>query len=108
MNTITELGDVVVTLSPAMSVIKGLQSGLSGMMPEADQSFAQIGDLLGNIMTDSGQIPNGEIGGFTGYGEDTAKIMEEASAIVEMNMKSKFPDLPVGSSTQRSAEASDF
>src|SRR6476620_872782 len=75
LNTITELGDVVVTLSPAMSVIKGLQGGLTGMMPEADQSFAQISDLLGNIMTDSGQIPNGEIGGFTGYNEDTSKIM---------------------------------
>jgi division protein CdvB (Snf7/Vps24/ESCRT-III family) len=108
LNTITELGDVVVTLSPAMSVIKGLQSGLSGMMPEADQSFAQISDLLGNIMTDSGQIPSSEIGGFTGYNEDTSKIMEEASAIVEMNMKNKFPDLPVGSTTQRRAEASDF
>ena len=109
LNTITELGDVVVTLSPAMSVIKGLQSGLSGMMPEADQSFAQISDLLGNIMTDSGQIPNGEIGGFTGYNEDTSKIMEEASAIVEMNMKNKFPDLPVGSTSQRqAAEASGF
>jgi division protein CdvB (Snf7/Vps24/ESCRT-III family) len=109
LNTITELGDVVVTLSPAMSVIKGLQSGLSGMMPEADQSFAQISDLLGNIMTDSGQIPSSEIGGFTGYNEDTSKIMEEASAIVEMNMKNKFPDLPVGSTTQRqAAEASGF
>ncbi|MEO9295255.1 MAG: Snf7 family protein [Nitrososphaera sp.] len=108
LNTITELGDVVVTLSPAMSVIKGLQSGLSGMMPEADQSFAQISDLLGNIMTDSGQIPNGEIGGFTGYNEDTSKIMEEASAIVEMNMKNKFPDLPVGSTSQRQAEVSSF
>lgn len=109
LNTITELGDVVVTLSPAMSVIKGLQSGLSGMMPEADQSFAQISDLLGNIMTDSGQIPNSEIGGFTGYNEDTSKIMEEASAIVEMNMKNKFPDLPVGSTSQRqAAEESGF
>src|SRR5215472_14512163 len=61
LNTITELGDVVVTLSPAMSVIKGIQGSLSGMMPEADQSFGQISDLLSNIMTDSGQIPNGEI-----------------------------------------------
>jgi hypothetical protein len=34
--------------------------------------------------------------------------MEEASAIVEMNMKSKFPDLPAGSSTQRAVEASGF
>src|SRR4026207_1012118 len=63
LNTITELGDVVVTLSPAMSVIKGIQGGLSSMMPEADQSFGQISDLLSNIMNDSSQIPNTEISG---------------------------------------------
>jgi division protein CdvB (Snf7/Vps24/ESCRT-III family) len=83
LNTMTELGDVVVTLSPAMSVIKGLQNGLSGMMPEADQSFGQISELLGNIMTDSGQIPNSEIANFNTINEDTAQIMEEASAVVE-------------------------
>ncbi|MDQ3888640.1 MAG: Snf7 family protein [Thermoproteota archaeon] len=94
LNTMTELGDVVVTLSPAMSVIKGLQNGLSGMMPEADQSFGQISELLGNIMTDSGQIPKSEIANFNTINEDTAQIMEEASAVVEMNMKNKFPDLP--------------
>jgi division protein CdvB (Snf7/Vps24/ESCRT-III family) len=94
LNTITELGDVVVTLSPAMSVIKGLQGGLAGMMPEADQSFGQISELLGNIMTDSGQIPNSEIPSFNSINEDTVQIMEEASAVVEMNMKNKFPDLP--------------
>jgi division protein CdvB (Snf7/Vps24/ESCRT-III family) len=39
LNTMTELGDIVVTLSPAMSVIKGIQGGLKTMLPEADQSF---------------------------------------------------------------------
>ena len=42
LNTITELGDVIVTLSPAMSVIKNLQGGLTSMMPEAGQSFGKI------------------------------------------------------------------
>ena len=60
LNTVTELGDVVVTLSPAMSVIKGIQGGLSSMMPEADQSFGQISDLLGNIMAGYSQIPSTE------------------------------------------------
>src|ERR1043166_4365262 len=62
LNTMTELGDVVVTLSPAMSVIKGIQGGLSSMLPEVDQSFGQISDLLGGIMNESGQIPTAEIG----------------------------------------------
>jgi division protein CdvB (Snf7/Vps24/ESCRT-III family) len=108
LNTMTELGDVVITLSPAMSVIKGLQSGLSGMMPEADQSFGQISELLGNIMTDSGQVPNSEIANFNTINEDTAQIMEEASAVVEMNMKNKFPDLPSPNLTAKNLEATSY
>lgn len=97
LNTITELGDVVVTLSPAMSVIKGIQGGLSSMMPEADQSFGQISDLLSTIMNDSSQIPNTEISGTGMISEDSMKILEEASMVVEQNMKDKFPDLPSSS-----------
>jgi division protein CdvB (Snf7/Vps24/ESCRT-III family) len=97
LNTITELGDVVVTLSPAMSVIKGIQGGLSSMMPEADQSFGQISDLMSTIMNDSSQIPNTEISGTGMISEDSMKILEEASMVVEQSMKDKFPDLPSSS-----------
>jgi division protein CdvB (Snf7/Vps24/ESCRT-III family) len=94
LNTMTELGDVVVTLSPAMSVIKGIQGGLKTMMPEADQSFEQISGLVGNIMSDSNQIPIAEIvGKELTFDEEAIKIIEEASAIVEENTKDKFPDL---------------
>ncbi len=109
LNTITELGDVVVTLSPAMSVIKGIQGGLSSMMPEADQSFGQISDLLSNIMNDSSQIPNTEISGTGMISEDSMKILEDASMVVEQSMKDKFPDLPSSSEIdQESSEASIY
>ncbi|MGD1834736.1 MAG: Snf7 family protein [Nitrososphaeraceae archaeon] len=94
LNTITELGDVVVTLSPAMSVIKGIQGGLSNMMPEADQSFGQISDLLSDIVNDSGQIPNAKVDNSSPVSEDSMKILEEASMIVEENMKTTIPDVP--------------
>jgi len=109
LNTITELGDVVITLSPAMSVIKGIQGGLSSMMPEADQSFGQISDLLSGIMTESGQIPNAEITGLGGITEDSMKILEEASIVVEQNMKEKFPDFPPNQEVDsQSSEASMY
>ncbi len=109
LNTITELGDVVITLSPAMSVIKGIQGGLSSMMPEADQSFGQISDLLAGIMTESGQIPNAEITGLGGITEDSMKILEEASIVVEQNMKEKFPDFPTNQEVDsQSSEASMY
>jgi len=93
LNTMTELGDVVVTLSPAMSVIKGIQGGLASMMPQADQSFGQISELLGGIMSQSGQMHNAELG-VPELNEESMKIIEEASALLEVNTKSKFPDLP--------------
>src|SRR5690349_8336449 len=98
LNTVTELGDVVVTLSPAMSVIKGIQGGLSSMMPQADQSFGQISDLLGNIMTGTGQaISSSTVAkdiGVTSLDEEAMKIIEDATATVEESTRSKFPDLP--------------
>jgi division protein CdvB (Snf7/Vps24/ESCRT-III family) len=108
LNTMTELGDVVVTLSPAMSVIKGIQGGLSSMLPEVDQSFGQISDLLGGIMNESGQIPTAEIEQATLLNEESIKILEEASSIVEESTKDKFPDLPASTMNARSTEQSVF
>src|ERR671922_822859 len=106
LNTMTELGDVVVTLSPAMSVIKGIQGGLKTMLPEADQSFGQISELLGGIMSGSSQIPTAEIGSKDlTFDEEAIKIIEEASAIVEDDTRDKFPDLPL-SSTADSVQSS--
>ncbi len=102
LNTMTELGDVVITLSPAMSVIKGIQGGLSSMMPHADQSFGQISDLLGNIMSGTGQIPSPEISsGTLSLDDEAIKIIEEATAVVEENTRDKFPDLPPQSTESR-------
>jgi division protein CdvB (Snf7/Vps24/ESCRT-III family) len=102
LNTMTELGDIVVTLSPAMSVIKGIQGGLKTMLPEADQSFGQISDLLGGIMSGSSQMATTEVGtkDLT-FDEEAIKIIEEASAIVEEDTRDKFPDLPMSSTAER-------
>lgn len=110
LNTITELGDVIVTLSPAMSVIKNIQGGLTSMMPEAGQSFGKITDILNGIMNESGQIPQAsEITGNTNsISEDAMKIIEEASAIVEQSMKDKFPDLPSNNIETKATESNQL
>ena len=96
LNTMTELGDVVVTLNPAMNAIKGIQGGLSSMMPQADQSFGQISDLLGNIMTDSSQASNMTAAidsSSIKLDEQAMDILQEATFLVEENTRDKFPDL---------------
>jgi division protein CdvB (Snf7/Vps24/ESCRT-III family) len=97
LNTMTELGDVVVTLSPAMNAIKGIQGGLSSMMPQADQSIGRISDLMGNIMTDSNQTPTVTAGldSSIKLDEEAIDILQEATSLVEENTRDKLPDLPL-------------
>jgi division protein CdvB (Snf7/Vps24/ESCRT-III family) len=85
-----------------MSVIKGIQGGLKTMLPEADQSFGQISELLGGIMSGSSQIPTAEIGSRDlTFDEEAIKIIEEASSIVEEDTRDKLPDLPLSSPADR-------
>jgi division protein CdvB (Snf7/Vps24/ESCRT-III family) len=98
LNTMTELGDVVVTLSPAMNAIKGIQGGLSSMMPQADQSFGQISDLLGNIMIGSSQTSTATAAldsSSIKLDEEAMDIFQEATSLVEENTRDKLPDLPL-------------
>ena len=99
LNTMTELGDVVVTLSPAMNAIKGIQGGLSSMMPQADQSFGQISDLLSNIMTGSSQTSTTTTTALDSSSinldEEAMDILQEATSLVEENTRDKLPDLPL-------------
>jgi division protein CdvB (Snf7/Vps24/ESCRT-III family) len=98
LNTMTEMGDVVFTLGPAVNAIKGVQGGLSSMMPQADQSFGQISDLLGNIMTGSNQTPamTAAIDSSSiKLDEEAMDILQKATSLLEENTRDKFPDLPL-------------
>ncbi len=93
LNTISELGDVVVTLSPCMSIIKGLGAGLSGLMPEANSSMQDLSSILGDIM--AGASMNSE-NAFTvdATNAETSQILEEAHAVLEGQVRQTIPDLP--------------
>ncbi|MBI2127093.1 MAG: hypothetical protein HYU02_07265 [Thaumarchaeota archaeon] len=95
LNTVQELGDVVVTLTPAMAVIKNVKSGLMTVLPQAEHEIGEISGLLSGILVDAGQM-GGYTLNFEAAGEEAEKILGEASAVAEQRMKDKFPDLPAG------------
>ena len=53
LGTVSELGDIVVTLSPCMSLIKGLAPSISGLMPEMHSSMQDLTNMFGDLLTDS-------------------------------------------------------
>ncbi len=95
LSTITELGDVVVTLNPAMAVVKNVRSDLGGMMPQVDNQMDEVSQLLSSILIESGQVPNSDIDvALQVSSTDAQTILDEAASIVEGQVKDKLPDLP--------------
>ena len=94
LNTVSELGDVVVTLSPCMSLIKGLSTELGGMMPTVSDSMQDLSNMLGDIVTGSSITHDGSLGQMDTMNSDATAILEEAQSIVSENTRQSMPDPP--------------
>jgi len=94
LNTVSELGDVVVTLSPCMSIIKGLSPSLTGLMSDSTSSMQYLSEILGDVMMGS-LIQGGDLmtTGNTASADSLA-ILEEAHSIIAGQAKSAIPEIP--------------
>ena len=93
LNTVSELGDVVVTLSPCMSLIKGLAPSISSLMPGVSSSLQDLTGVLNDVMTTSTFDPESMISN-DHLDQDTTAILEEAHAVIEGETISKMPEPP--------------
>jgi division protein CdvB (Snf7/Vps24/ESCRT-III family) len=94
LDTVSELGDVVVTLSPCMSIIKGLSPSLSGIMPEANASMQDLSEILGDVMAGSTVSDSDNMNVSTAASVDTLAILEEAHSVIAGQTQTAIPDVP--------------
>ncbi len=95
LNTVTELGDIVVTLTPAMAVIRSVRQGLVSVLPEAEGEIGEISGLLSSVLVDAGTVGGYSLN-FEAANEDAEKVLAEAAVVAESRMKEKFPEIPSG------------
>jgi len=95
LRTVSELGDVVSTLGPAVGVLRSVRAGLVSVFPEAENELGEIGNMLSGIMIEAGQ-GSGMTLNFDTVNEDAQKILTEAATVAEQKIKEKFPELPPG------------
>lgn len=94
LDTVSELGDIVVTLSPCMAIIKGLSPSLSGIMPEANASMQDLSQILGDVMSGSSVGVGDSMSMVPETNADTLAILEEAHSVIAGQTKSSIPDIP--------------
>lgn len=95
LNTVSELGDIVVTLSPCMSIINGLSNSLRGIMPEATSSMQNLSQILGDVLNGS-SMSNTDVMTTHATSSDTLAILEEAAAVIEGQTRASIPEPPSG------------
>ena len=94
LSTVSELGDVVVTLSPCMAIIRGLAPSLRGVMPEANASMQDLSQILGDVMSGSSLNMGDTLSVGAETNADTLAILEEAHSVIAGQTKSTIPEVP--------------
>jgi len=92
LNTVSELGDVVMVLAPAAGVLNNIHSGMAGVFPEAGRELENIGGLLTEIVSSTNQSTGLSMNVETANAE-AAKILEEAESAAEQKLKEQLPEV---------------
>ena len=103
LNTVSELGDIVVTLSPCMSLIKGLAPSISSFMPQMQTSMEDLSNVFDGILTDS-SLSQESISPLYQGNADADAILNEAHNVIERKTKTSMPEPPTTSSQHFSNE----
>jgi len=96
LSTANDLGDTIVTIMPTIGLMRSLKSSLTKFMPGAEQEINKMAEMLGGLMTDTFSNDNA-FGAETTTNEESERILQEASAVAENSVQSKFPTTPVDS-----------
>ncbi|MCP8322761.1 MAG: Snf7 family protein [Candidatus Methylarchaceae archaeon HK02M2] len=107
LNTIQNTGDLVVILAPVVSGIGKVRSGLARVIPETEYEIREISSVLSDVVMNAGRL-EGITLNFEVANEDAEKILAEASAVAEHNMRDDFPKLPKLEKRSMSNVAEDF
>ncbi len=93
LSTVNAVGDVIVSMQPAVSTMKAVVPAMNKIMPQASAELESMGNLLGNMMP-------GSIGSDYSFADsamasqETDSILQEAAAIAETQIGDKFPTVP--------------
>ena len=96
LSTVSELGDIVVTLSPCMSLIKGLAPSISTLMPQMHTSMEDLTSMFSDMLTDS-SLSQESMTPIHQGNTDTDAILQEAHDVIEGKTRTAMPEPPTTS-----------
>ena len=105
LNTVSDLGDVVVTLSPCMSLMKGIIPTINNIMPSAASSMQDVSSLLEEMMGQTTMSNDLSMTQTTSMSSAATSILEDAQSIVDGQTRTVMPEPPSTMHQHTSAES---
>jgi division protein CdvB (Snf7/Vps24/ESCRT-III family) len=91
IGTIKDYNELLNAINPAVLTLKEVQKDLVKVIPTAKEIFAKMSDVFSNTLVTLHVVNEPNPHKAT---DDALEILEEASRVVEEELKQKFPTLP--------------
>lgn len=93
LGTVKEYGDVAASVAPALFAVKKIYGGITQLIPEADQSFQKLGDVLDGLMVEASQYSDQMLSP-SYIAEEGQGILQNAAKIAEKDLSKTLPKIP--------------
>ena len=94
LQTIEDVGDLLVQMAPVVGIIKETKGKLSGIIPEVAYELEEINKMLDNTLLETGKTIPQEVPEET-VSNEAKKVLEEAAALAEQKINEHYPKLPI-------------
>ena len=95
METVGDMGDILISVAPAVEVIQGIKDTIRMVVPEVSFELDQIHSMLSETVIEAGHMYDRSYS--MDATEEAGKILGEANAVAEQRVKERFPDFPQSS-----------
>jgi division protein CdvB (Snf7/Vps24/ESCRT-III family) len=100
LETVSDFGDVAAEIMPAAKIIGTVRGRLAGVIPEVSLQLANISQTLDSLVLEAGEA-TGQSWASIASGEESERILAEASAIADQKIREGFPTLPSAESSEK-------
>lgn len=104
LDTVTKLGNILITVTPVLDVIKETRSRLVGIVPSVANNLNEANKVLNKCLTKMGTSTIKNVNTVM-CNEDAVKVLEEANLAAEKTIRERFPEIPASIKTPPSREA---
>jgi len=92
LRNVSDLGDIVIILSPAVAILKNIRASLIPCIPDSRQELCYICELLEVVLVDAAQLGGYTIN-FQTANESALKLMNETSSNNRGELTKELPEL---------------